>query len=298
MSASPLAARPGRFRRFLAEYAQSPVAVVGAVIFGVMLGMAVFAPLISPQNPYDMMMLNLMDSRLQPGEVGSAGYMHWLGTDDQGRDIWSAIVYGLRISLIVGLGAGGIAAVIGTIVGIFAALRGGRIDSLLMRVVDFQLSFPAILVALILLAVLGPGVGKVIFALVTVQWAYFARTARSAALVESKRDYIAGAQSLGLGQTRIIFGHLLPNSIPAIMVIAAIQVANAILLEATLSFLGIGLPVTEPSLGMVISNGFQHILSGRYWMTVYPGIALVLLVLSLNLIGDRLRELLDPRKSR
>jgi peptide/nickel transport system permease protein len=298
MPATSRPARPSRLRRFATEYAQSSIAVFGAVIFGTIFCMAVFAPLISPQNPYDMMTLNLMDSRLRPGEVGSGGYVHVLGTDDQGRDIWSAIVYGLRISLGVGLGAGGIAAVIGTVVGIFAASRGGRIDSVLMRVVDFQLSFPAILVALILLAVLGPGVGKVIFALVTVQWAYFARTARSAALVESRRDYIAGAQSLGLGQARIIFGHLLPNSIPAVMVIAAIQVANAILLEATLSFLGIGLPVTEPSLGMVISNGFQHILSGRYWMTVYPGIALVLLVLSLNLIGDRLRELLDPRMIR
>lgn len=296
MSAAPPFVRPSRLRRFAAEYARSPVAMLGLVVFTVLCVLALLAPMVSPQNPYDMMSLNLMDSRLQPGEVGSAGFVHLLGTDDQGRDIWSAIVYGLRISLGVGLGAGGIAAVIGTAIGIFAAFRGGVAETVLMRVVDFQLSFPAILVALIMLAVLGPGVDKVIFALVIAQWAYFARTARSAALVESRRDYIAGAHSLGLGQWRIIFGHLLPNSVPAVMVIAAIQVANAILLEATLSFLGMGLPVTEPSLGMVISNGFQHILSGRYWMTVYPGIALVLLVLSLNLIGDRLRELLDPRK--
>ncbi len=296
MTAAPDITRPPRLRRFAADFVRSPIAVVGLVIFVTLCIMAALAPLISPQNPYDMMTLNLMDSRLRPGEVGSAGYVHLLGTDDQGRDIWSAIVYGLRISLGVGLGAGGIAAVIGTSVGIFAAFRGGMVETVLMRLVDFQLSFPAILVALIMLAVLGPGVDKVIFALVIAQWAYFARTARSAALVESRRDYIAGAHSLGLGQWRIIFGHLLPNSVPAVMVIAAIQVANAILLEATLSFLGMGLPVTEPSLGMVISNGFQHILSGRYWMTIYPGIALVLLVLSLNLIGDRLRELLDPRK--
>ena len=288
--------RPPRFRRFAADFVRSPIALLGLLIFSTLAVMAILAPFLSPQNPYDMMVLNLMDSRLRPGEVGTAGYIHHLGTDDQGRDIWSAIVHGLRISLGVGLGAGGIAAAIGTTIGILAAFRGGRVDAILMRLVDFQLSFPAILVALITLAVLGPGVDKVIFALVIAQWAYFARTARSAALVESRRDYIAAAHSLGLGQWRIIFGHLLPNSIPAVMVIAAIQVANAILLEATLSFLGIGLPVTEPSLGMVISNGFQHILSGRYWMTVYPGIALVLLVLSLNLIGDRLRELLDPRK--
>lgn len=296
MTDIPQITRPPRLRRFAVDFARSPIAMLGLVIFVTLCIMAVFAPAISPQNPYDMMSLNLMDSRLRPGETGSAGFVHLLGTDDQGRDIWSAIAYGLRISLGVGLGAAGIAAIIGTSVGIFAAYRGGLADTILMRLVDFQLSFPAILVALIMLAVLGPGVDKVVFALVIAQWAYFARTARSAALVESRRDYIAGAHSLGLGQGRIIFGHLLPNSVPAVMVIAAIQVANAILLEATLSFLGMGLPVTEPSLGMVIANGFQHILSGRYWMTVYPGIALVLLVLSLNLIGDRLRELLDPRK--
>lgn len=296
MPAETTLRRPSRLRRLLAEFAQSPTAVVGAVILAIMAVMAICAPLFSPQDPYDLMTLNLMDSRLPPGEVGSVGYVHLLGTDDQGRDVWSAIIHGLRISLGVGLGAGGLAAVIGTAVGIFAAYRGGRTDSVLMRLVDFQLSFPAILVALIMLATLGPGVEKVIIALVTVQWAYFARTARSAALVERQRDYIAAAHSLGLGQWRIITGHLLPNSVPAVMVIVAIQVANAILLEATLSFLGLGLPVTEPSLGMLISNGFQHILSGRYWMTVYPGIALVLLVLSLNLIGDRLREMLDPRK--
>jgi len=282
-------------RIFGRRYAESPTGVIGAVIFGTIVLMAIAAPLLSPQDPYDMMVLNLMDSRLSPGEVGSAGFVHVLGTDDQGRDIWSMILYGLRISLSVGLGAGGISFALGGFVGIFAAYRGGRIDAIIMRLVDFQLSFPAILVALVLLAALGSGIDKVVIALVTVQWAYFARTARSAALVERQKDYIAGAKSLGLSESRTILGHLLPNSLPAIMVIAAIQVANAILLEATLSFLGLGLSVTEPSLGMVISNGFQHILSGRYWMTVYPGIALVLTVLSLNLIGDRLREMLDPR---
>ena len=292
---SPWRQRSRRLRIFGRRYAESPTGVIGAVIFGTIVLMAIAAPLLSPQDPYDMMVLNLMDSRLSPGEVGSAGFVHVLGTDDQGRDIWSMILYGLRISLSVGLGAGGISFALGGFVGIFAAYRGGRIDAIIMRLVDFQLSFPAILVALVLLAALGSGIDKVVIALVTVQWAYFARTARSAALVERQKDYIAGAKSLGLSESRTILGHLLPNSLPAIMVIAAIQVANAILLEATLSFLGLGLSVTEPSLGMVISNGFQHILSGRYWMTVYPGIALVLTVLSLNLIGDRLREMLDPR---
>lgn len=292
---NPWRTRSRRVKSFVRLYIKSPAGFFGALIFGTIVLMAIFAPALSPQNPYDMMVLNLMDSRLPPGEIGSAGYVHVLGTDDQGRDMWSAILYGLRISISVGLGAGGIALTIGGTIGIFAAYRGGRTDAIIMRLVDFQLSFPAILVALVLLAALGSGIDKVVIALVTVQWAYFARTARSAALIERQKDYIAGARSLGLSESRTILGHLLPNSLPAIMVIAAIQVANAILLEATLSFLGLGLPVTEPSLGMVISNGFQHILSGRYWMTVYPGIALVLLVLSLNLIGDRLREMLDPR---
>lgn len=292
---TPWRARSRRAGAFLRRYAQSPSGVIGALVFGTIVLMAIAAPLLSPQNPYDMMVLNLMDSRLEPGMIGSAGYVHILGTDDQGRDIWSAILYGLRISLSVGLGAGGISLILGGTIGIFAAYRGGRFDSIVMRLVDFQLSFPAILVALILLSALGSGIDKVVVALVTVQWAYFARTARSAALIERQKDYIAGARSLGLSERRTILGHLLPNSLPAIMVIAAIQVANAILLEATLSFLGLGLPVTKPSLGMVISSGFQHILSGRYWMTVYPGIALVLVILSLNLIGDRLREMLDPR---
>jgi peptide/nickel transport system permease protein len=297
MPAVTLARRTSPVLEFAREFLRSWSALLGLVLFVFLAGAALIGPFIAPQNPYDLMSLNLMDSRLLPGETGMAGYVHLLGTDDQGRDIFSAILYGLRISLGVGLGAGGIAAVLGTMVGLSAALIGGRTDTVMMRIVDFQLSFPAILVALVLLAALGPGIDKVIIALVTVQWAYFARTARSAALVERERDYIAAARSLGLSSRRILFRHLLPNCMPAVMVVAAVQIASAILLEATLSFLGLGLSVTQPSLGMLISNGFQHILSGRYWMTVFPGIALVLVVLSINLMGDRIRELLNPRQT-
>ncbi len=297
MSAATPARRTSPVVEFVREFLRSWSALLGLVLFLILAGAALIGPFIAPQNPYDLMSLNLMDSRLLPGETGMAGYVHLLGTDDQGRDIFSAILYGLRISLGVGLGAGGIAAVLGTMVGLSAALIGGRTDTIMMRIVDFQLSFPAILVALVLLAALGPGIDKVIIALVTVQWAYFARTARSAALVERERDYIAAARSLGLSSRRILFRHLLPNCLPAVMVVAAVQIASAILLEATLSFLGLGLSVTQPSLGMLISSGFQHILSGRYWMTVFPGIALVLVVLSINLMGDRIRELLNPRQT-
>jgi peptide/nickel transport system permease protein len=167
-----------------------------------------------------------------------------------------------------------------------------------MRIVDLQLSFPTILVALMLLAILGSGVEKVMLALVIVQWAYFARTARSVALVERSKEYVEAAQCLALSSRRVIFRHLLPNCLPPIIVVATVQVANAIALEATLSFLGIGLPVTEPSLGLLISNGFEFMLSGRYWISVYPGIALLITIIAINLVGDQLRDILNPRLRR
>lgn len=296
-SASP-APRPSRLergRRWMVAFCRSPQAALGALLLLVIAIVAIFAPWIAPQNPYDLASLDLMDSRLRPGEVGSGGMYHWLGTDDQGRDLWSAIVHGLRISLGIGLGAGLIAALIGTTVGVLSAYWGGAADTVIMRVVDFQLSFPAILIALVLLAALGPGIEKVIFALVAVQWAYFARTVRSTALVEREKDYISAVRSLGIGSRRIVFGHLVPNCLPTVLVVAAVQVANAIALEATLSFLGLGLPVTQPSLGLLIANGFQHILAGRTWISAYPGVALVLLIVAINLVGDRLRDMLDPR---
>jgi peptide/nickel transport system permease protein len=259
---------------------------------------ALAAPLISPQNPYDLAQLSLADGRLPPGSAASAeqGARHyWLGSDDQGRDMFSAILYGLRISLLVGVSSTLLALVFGLSLGLVAGYFGGRLDSLIMRLADIQLSFPAILIALILLAVLGQGVGKIITALFAVQWAYYARTTRSAALVERRRDYIEAARLLGLSTPRILFRHLLPNCLPPLIVVAALQVAAAISLEATLSFLGIGLPITEPSLGLLIANGFQYLLAGNYWISFFPGIALVLLIVAINLVADRLRDILNPR---
>ena len=256
---------------------------------------AIFAPLITPQNPYDLATLDLMDSRLAPGEVGSTGMTHWLGTDDQGRDLYSAIIYGLRISLGVGLFAGFIALVLGTTVGLCAAFFGGRTDTIVMRMVEFQLSFPAILIALIMLAVLGQGLDKIVIALVAVQWAYFARTVRSSALVERNKEYMDAARCLGLSNFRLMFKHLMPNCLAPLIVVATVQVASAIALEATLSFLGLGMPVTQPSLGLLIANGFEYILSGRYWISTYPGIALLITIVSINLVGDRIRDVLNPR---
>jgi peptide/nickel transport system permease protein len=202
------------------------------------------------------------------------------------------------VSLYVGAASGLIALGIGTLLGVLAAYAGGRFEQFLMRIVDIQLGFPAILVALILLAMLGKGVDKIIIALVTVQWAYYARTARSAALVERNKEYMEAARALGLPRWRIVLRHLLPNALPPLIVVGTVQVAHAIALEATLSFLGLGLPTTEPSLGLLIANGYEYLLSGKYWISVYPGIALLVTILSINLVGDQLRDVLNPRLSR
>jgi peptide/nickel transport system permease protein len=285
-------------RRFLLDFAESRIAMAGLVTFAAILLVALFAPLIAPQNPYDLATLDLMDGRLPPGEHSATGMTYWLGTDDQGRDMLSAIFYGLRTSLFVGAASAILALVIGGTLGLLAAYVGGRIETLIMRIVDIQLSFPSILVALILVAMLGQGVGKIIVALVTVQWAYYARTVRSAALVERRKDYIAAARCLALGTARIVFRHLMPNCLPPLIVVVTVQVAHAIALEATLSFLGIGLPITEPSLGLLIANGFQYLMSGKYWISFFPGIALLVTIVSINLVGDQLRDVLNPRLRR
>ena len=223
---------------------------------------------------------------------------YWLGTDDQGRDMLSAIFYGLRISLGVALVSVLIALTFGTLVGLYAAYHGGRADAVIMRVVDLQLSFPTILVALILLAILGKGVFNVVLALVIVQWALYARTARGVALAERRKEYVESAACLGLRPARIIVFHILPNCAPSLIVIATLEVAHAISLEATLSFLGLGLPVTQPSLGLLISNGFDYLLSGYPWISVFPGVALLITVVAINLVGDELRDILNPRLQR
>ena len=284
------------FRRFARHFFSSKIATAGFIALLLIVLAALLAPLISPQDPYDLSRLDVMDSRLEPGKTSVDGSLTFLlGTDDQGRDMLSAILYGIRISVAVGVISTVIALLLGLALGLLAGYSGGRIESFIMRVADIQLSFPPILIALILLALTGQGVGKIIIALVAVQWAYYARTARSAALVERKKEYIEAAICLGLSPARIIFRHLLPNCLPPLIVIAALQVASAISLEATLSFLGLGLPVTEPSLGLLIANGFQYLLSGKYWISFFPGIALLATVVAINLVADQLRDVLNPR---
>jgi peptide/nickel transport system permease protein len=286
------------FQRIVGDFVADPVAVFGLVLLTIIMLIAIFAPLISPQNPYDLGQLDVMDSRLPPGSASPTGGTFWLGTDDQGRDMLSAIFYGLRISLSVGVIATVIALAIGLALGLVAAYFGGRTETVIMRIADIQLSFPAILIALILLAVLGQGMFKIIAALVTVQWAYYARTVRSAALVEKRKEYIEAARCLALAPPRIVFRHLLPNCLPPLIVVATVQVAAAIALEATLSFLGLGLPITEPSLGLLIANGYQYLLSGKYWISFFPGVALLLTIVSINLVADQMRDVLNPRLQR
>jgi peptide/nickel transport system permease protein len=286
------------FRRFMSEFLESRLAAGALLVLLALIVLALIAPWIVPQNPYDLGQVDVLDSRLPPGTKSSYGYTFWLGTDGAGRDLVSAMLYGLRISLIVGVMSGVIAMVLGSAIGLIAAYVGGRIETLIMRLVDLQLSFPAILLALMLIAVLGKGIDKIIIALVTVQWAYYARTVRGTALVERRKEYVEAASCLGLSNARIVFRHILPNCLPPLIVVGTIQTAHAIALEATLSFLGVGLPQTEPSLGLLISNGFEYMLSGKYWISFFPGLVLLLTIVVINLVGDQLRDVLNPRLKR
>ena len=286
------------FTRFWNEFRENRIAVLALSIVILLALLALFASFVSPQNPYDLANLSLMDSRRPPGFVGTGGYTHWLGTDPQGRDLLSAIFYGLRISIQIGLAAGFVSLSIGAALGILAAYIGGRVENLIMRLVDLQLSFPAILLALVIVALLGQGKVQLISALVAAQYAYFARTAYGAAKAERGKDYIEAAVATPLGSRLVILKHLLPNCTPPLIVVATVQIANSISLEATLSFLGLGLPVTEPSLGMLISNGFPYMMSGRYWISVYPGVALIILIVAINIVGDQVRDQFNPRLRR
>lgn len=298
-ASSTLANTPAKvetpFQRFRAEFFESKIATVALAVFLIIVLLAILAPWITPQNPYDLAQVSVMDGRLPPGSEAFDGYTMWLGSDGAGRDLYSAILYGLRISLTVGLASGVIALLIGMAIGLVAAYAGGRIEALIMRIVDLQLSFPASLVALMMVAALGKGVDKIILALVIAQWAYYARTVRATALVERGKEYVEAAQCLGISRSRIVFRHILPNCMAPLIVVGTVQTASAISLEATLSFLGVGLPQTEPSIGVLIANGFEYMLSGRYWISVFPGVALLLTVVSINLVGDHLRDVLNPR---
>jgi peptide/nickel transport system permease protein len=278
-----------------ASFARNRLALAALVVLGIVVLAAVLANVITFQNPYDLAELDILDAKMPPGAKSADGHVYWLGTDEQGRDMLAGILYGLRISLGVGVISTVIALTVGTAIGLAAGYAGGWLDSTIMRVVDLQLSFPAILIALVLLALLGQGVDKIVIALVTVQWAYYARTVRSSALVEKRKEYVDAAQCLAYSPARILYRHILPNCLPPLIVVATVQVAHAIALEATLSFLGLGMPITSPSLGLLIANGYAHLLAGRYWMSFFPGLALLITIVAINLVGDHLRDVLNPR---
>lgn len=282
----------------LSAFTDSKLVLLAIGLLGITILAALFAPWIAPQDPYDLAQLYILDARLPPLTRNADGMLFLLGTDDQGRDVFSAVLYGLRISLGVAFVATAIAVVLGTSIGLLSAYAGGRTDAVLMRIVDMQLSFPAVLIALMLVALLGTGIEKVTIAIVAVQWARYARTVRGAAMVEREREYVEAAQCLAYSPSRVMFRHILPNCMAPLSILATVEVASAISIEATLSFLGVGLPITQPSLGLLIANGYPFMLSGNYWLSIYPGLVLIAVIIAINIVGDRLREVLNPRSER
>ncbi len=308
-STSPAPAAPGALARFFDgdvwhSFKNSPMAMVAAVIAFICVFCAVFAPWIAPFNPFDLATLDLGDSRLPPAWVDEGKAKYLLGTDDQGRDILSAIMYGARISLFVGLASVLVSLVVGVGLGLLSGFAGGKVDAVIMRICDVMLSFPSILIALLI-----DGVGRAMFpnahdtlafgvliiAISLTGWVQYARTVRGSTLVERNKEYVQAARVIGVSPYRIMVRHVLPNVMGPVLVLATIQVAAAILTEATLSFLGVGVPPTSPSLGTLIRVGNDFLFSGEWWITIFPGAMLVLIALSVNLLGDWLRDALNPR---
>lgn len=274
------------------------IAGPAACLFALVILIALIGPWLAPEDPYVLAHLDLENARLSPGARDASGMLHLLGTDDQGRDLLSAILYGLRVSLGVAAAGTVLALATGIAIGVGAAWRGGVAESIAMRTADLQLAFPAILVALMLIAALGQGADKVVIAIAASQWAWHARVLRATAATELSRGYVVAARSLGLPGWHIIGRHLLPNCLGSILVLGSSQLAAAVTLEATLSFLGLGVPVTRPSLGLLIANGAQYVFAGQYWMSLWPGITLVATLVLLQQTGDRLSERLGTRVSR
>jgi peptide/nickel transport system permease protein len=286
------------------SFRTSPVAVLAAVIAGVCLVCALCAEFVAPHNPFDLATLELLDSLKPPSWVEGGEPKYWLGTDGQGRDILSALMYGARISLLVGVASVLLSMLIGVALGLLAGFVGGRTDAFIMRICDVMLSFPSILVALMI-----SGVGRSLFphapdalafvvlvlAIALTGWVQYARTVRGSTLVERNKEYVQAARVIGVGSLRIMRRHVLPNVLGPVLVLATIQIASAIITEATLSFLGVGVPATSPSLGTLIRNGNDYLFSGEWWITAWPSLTLVLITLSVNLLGDWLRDALNPR---
>lgn len=300
---------PGALARFLDSdvwysFRTSPVAVLAALVALVCVICAVFAHWLAPHNPLDLASLELMDARLPPAWMPEGTSKYLLGTDDQGRDILSALMYGSRISLFVGLASVLVSVVVGVALGLLSGFVGGRVDAFIMRVCDVMLSFPSILIALLI-----DGVGRALFpnahdtlaftvliiAISLTGWVQYARTVRGSTLVERQKEYVQAARVIGVSPMRIMRRHVLPNVLGPVLVLATIHIATAIITEATLSFLGVGVPPTSPSLGTLIRVGQDFLFSGEWWITIFPGVVLIMIALSVNLLGDWLRDALNPR---
>lgn len=298
------------FNRFLSSdffyyFRNNKTVIVSFIIFVAFILLAIFAPLFAPHNPYDLASIDIMDSELPPSWMSDGTTNFLLGTDEQGRGILSTIIYGLRTSLAIGILSVLLQMVLGVTIGLVAAYYGGRIDNLLMRFADIQLSFSTLMVAIVISAIFKTLFGAQFFSqyaliiLVIIigisEWPQYARTIRSSALSEKKKEYVEAAKVMGFNPLRIMFRHILPNCLSPILVISTVQIANAIMSEAALSFLGLGMPAEKPSLGSLISNGFDYIQSGQWWITLFPGLVLILLVLVINMLGDWLRDVFNPK---
>jgi len=289
-----------RLRRALAtelahNWRRNVSAMAGTAIILFFAAMVTVGPWLMSQNPYDVSQLDLMDAFKPPAWLEGGVRQYPLGSDGQGRDVLASIVYGSRISLFIGFAAMLASCLIGTTLGLVAGFYGGRLDSVIMRIADVQLSFPSVLTALFLMSAFGTGVEKVLIALTSVGWVIYARTVRGSTLREKEREYVQAARVSGLPNRKIILRHILPNVLTPLIVVATIQVGTFILIEASLSFLGVGVPITEPSLGLLIKNGFDVLFSGLWWISVFPGLFIMLIVFGINLLGDFLRDELNPR---
>lgn len=290
----------GRFCAFMDSelfynFRHSPTAIAGAVIVLLVILIAVFGPAFTVQNPYSMAELDLADAYKPPFWMEGSDMKFLLGTDQQGRDMVSAIVYGSRVSLIIGLVGTLLASVIGIALGLVSGYFGGRIDAVIMRVADVQLSFPTMLIALFMMSVLGRGVSNILISLTLVGWVRYARTVRGETLSVKKSEYIEATRVIGLPDRRILLKHVLPNVFASIVVLSTIQVGNFILTEASLSFLGLGVPISRPSLGMLCNEGFTVLYSGLWWVSILPGLYIMLIVFGINLLGDFLRDEMNPK---
>jgi len=293
---------------FITRFLSDPVAIGAGSVLLILVLMAVLAPFLAPQNPYDLMQLDIMDSEMPPSWKPGGDERFLLGTDAQGRGVLSTIMYGTGISLLIGLGAVIVQGVLGVTLGLIAGYRGGWIDAFLMRLADIQMSLSTLMIAIIVLAIFQAAFDAntyadyAIFMLIVIisvaEWPKFARTVRSSVLGEKSKEYVDAARVIGLPPRKIMVTHILPNTLTPVLVISTIQVAEAIMTEAALSFLGLGMPTDRPSLGSLIRSGFEFIFSGSWWITLYPAIVLVVLILALNLLGDWLRDVLNPKLRR